>query len=169
MKTKILISIIFSLIAGYVHCQSVIQSANSDELIEQLNPNSSLGRTRGFRNLTPEVREKPSVDLSIQFEFDSAKLLPESKPLLDSLAKAINSDKLKGYAFVIEGHTDNVGTLGYNQNLSSRRAASVLNYLSSVGVNKTRLKAIGKGSSDLLLPDRPDASENRRVKIILNS
>jgi outer membrane protein OmpA-like peptidoglycan-associated protein len=122
-----------------------------------------------MRNLTPEEREKTSVDLSIQFEFDSAKLLPESKPLLENLAKAINSDKLRGYSFIVEGHTDIVGSVEYNSNLSNRRAIAVLNYLSSLGVSRTRLKALGKGSSDLLFPDRPDSAENRRVRVILTS
>jgi outer membrane protein OmpA-like peptidoglycan-associated protein len=107
--------------------------------------------------------------LSIQFEFDSAKLLPESRPLLDNLAKAINSDKLRGFSFVVEGHTDIIGSSEYNQKLSDQRALSVLTYLVSKGVSKERLKAIGKGSTELLTPDKPDAAENRRVRIILNS
>jgi outer membrane protein OmpA-like peptidoglycan-associated protein len=122
-----------------------------------------------MRNLTPEAREKPNVDLSIQFEFDSAKLLPESRPLLDNLVKAINSDKLQGFTFVVEGHTDIVGSADYNQKLSNQRALSVLAYLASKGVSKERLKALGKGSTELLMPDKPDAAENRRVRIILNS
>ena len=149
--------------------QYLIQSANSDELVEKLNPNSSGMRMRGMRNLTPEAKEAPSVDLLIQFEFNSAKLLPESRPLLENLAKAINSSQLKNYSFVVEGHTDIIGTTEYNKNLSVQRALAVSGYLSSLGVSKNRLKAIGKGSSDLLIPDKPDAPENRRVKIIVNT
>lgn len=152
-----------------VYAQSLIQAASPDELVERLSPNSSGMRTRGMRNLTPEEREKPSVDLSIQFEFDSTKLLPESKLLLDNLANAINSKKLRDYGFVVEGHTDAVGTAVYNQNLSARRAIVVSNYLTALGVSKSRLKTIGKGSLDPLFPEKPDSAENRRVKIILNS
>ena len=151
-----------------VNAQSVLRSASSDELIERLNPNQS--QTRGMRNLTPEAREKPTVDLSIQFEFDSAKILPESKPLLDNLAKAINSNELRGSAFIVEGYTDGVGSSTYNLRLSGQRAAAVLNYLATNGgVTKARLKAVGKGSNDLYVPDKPDAAENRRVRISLNS
>jgi outer membrane protein OmpA-like peptidoglycan-associated protein len=169
MKLRLAIFILIALIAGIANSQSLIQNASSDELIEKLNPSPAGMRTRGMRNLTPEDREKPSVDLSIQFEFDSAKLLPESKPLLENLAKAINSDKLRGYSFIVEGHTDIIGTVEYNSNLSNRRAIAVLNYLSSLGVSRARLKALGKGSSDLLFPDRPDSAENRRVRVILTS
>ncbi len=156
------------LMIGVSYAQAPMRSATSEELIQKLDPNSPPIRTRGMRNLTPEVREKPTVDLSIQFEFDSAKLLPESRPLLDNLAKAINSDKLRGFSFVVEGHTDIIGSSEYNQKLSDQRALSVLTYLVSKGVSKERLKAIGKGSTELLTPDKPDAAENRRVRIILN-
>ena len=111
------------------YAQAPMRSATSEELIQKLDPSSPPLRTRGMRNLTPEAREKPNVDLSIQFEFDSAKLLPESRPLLDNLAKAINSDKLRGFTFVVEGHTDIVGSAEYNQKLSDQRALSVLAYL----------------------------------------
>ena len=162
--------ILFSVfVIGVSYAQVPMRSATSEELIQKLDPSSPPLLTRGMRNLTPEVREKPNVDLSIQFEFDSAKVLPESRPLLDNLAKAINSDKLRGFTFVVEGHTDIVGSADYNQKLSNQRALSVLAYLASKGVSKERLKALGKGSTELLMPDKPDAAENRRVRIILNS
>jgi outer membrane protein OmpA-like peptidoglycan-associated protein len=156
-------------LVGTGYAQAPMRSATSEELIQKLEPSSPPLLTRGMRNLTPEAREKPNVDLSIQFEFDSAKLLPESRPLLDNLAKAINSDKLRGFTFVVEGHTDIVGSAEYNQKLSDQRALSVLAYLASKGVSKERLKSLGKGSTELLMPDKPDAAENRRVRIILNS
>ena len=168
MKFKILLSLLTLSFVSVAAAQTVLRSASSDELIEKLNPNQS--KTRSMRNLTPEVREKPAVDLSIQFEFDSAKILPESKPLLDNLAKAINSNELRGFAFMVEGYADGVGLPAYNLRLSDQRATAVLNYLASTGaVSRVRLKAIGKGSNDLLLPDKPDAAENRRVRITLNS
>ena len=168
MKLKFLLLLLALSFMSPATTQTVLRSASSDELIEQLNPNQP--KTRGMRNLTPEVREKPTVDLSIQFEFDSAKILPESKPLLDNLARAINSNELRGFAFMVEGYTDGVGLPAYNLRLSDQRATAVLNYLASTGaVSRARLKAIGKGSSELLLPEKPDAPENRRVRITLNS
>jgi len=163
--------LVFSLV-GVTHAQTPIQAASSDELVEKLTPSSSGMRTRGMRNLTPEEKAKeaaPSVDLSIQFEFDSAKLLPESKPLLNNLAKAINSDNLKSYTFLVEGHTDAVGSAEYNQRLSNQRALAVASYLSALGVSRSRLKTYGKGSGNLLFPEKPDSAENRRVKIVLSS
>jgi outer membrane protein OmpA-like peptidoglycan-associated protein len=167
LRISLILIGLFSIITS--HAQTPMRSATPEELIQKLDPNSPPVRTRSMRNLTPEAREKPNVDLSIQFEFDSAKLLPESRPLLDNLAKAINSDKLRGFTFVVEGHTDIIGSAEYNQKLSDQRALSVLAYLTIKGVSKERLKALGKGSSELLILDKPDAAENRRVRIIHNS
>ena len=164
-----LVTLLLVLHGAPLQAQAPMRSATPEELIQKLDPNSTPPRTRSMRNLTPEAREKPNVDLSIQFEFDSAKLLPESRPLLDNLVKAINSDKLRGFTFMVEGHTDSIGTLEYNQKLSDQRAVAVLTYLVSKGISKERLKAIGKSSTELLIPDKPDAAENRRVRIILNS
>ena len=166
---KLSLMFVSFLLVGTGYAQAPMRSATSEELIQKLEPSSPPLLTRGMRNLTPEARQKPNVDLSIQFEFDSAKLLPESRPLLENLAKAINSDKLRGFTFVVEGHTDIVGSAEYNQKLSDQRALSVLAYLATKGVSKERLKALGKGSTELLIPDKPDAAENRRVRIILNS
>jgi outer membrane protein OmpA-like peptidoglycan-associated protein len=162
---------LFVIFIEHSFAQTPLLSASPDELIDKLKPSNleSTSRTRSMRNLVPEVREKPSVDLVIQFEFDSAKLLSTSKPLLINLSKAINSDSLKTYVFIVEGHADGVGSTDYNLRLSKLRADSVLNFLVEQGINKKRLKAIGMGSTQLLLPDRPEAEENRRVRIIHDS
>ena len=112
---------------------------------------------------TPEAPR--SVDLVINFNFDSASLQPASKPLLDVLAIALSSDKLKTIRFKVEGHTDAKGLQTYNQQLSSRRAESVVSYLAEKGVAKDRMLPEGKGFSELLYPEKPTAMENRRVRI----
>lgn len=141
----------------------LVQQASKDDLIEKLTP-PAPPTTRSMRNLVP----KPvNVDLSINFDFDSARLQANSKPLLDNLAQAMNSQRLGALKFKVEGHTDAKGTADYNQELSSRRASAVQAYLIAQNVNADRLQAEGKGASDLLVPEKPLASENRRVRISL--
>lgn len=137
-----------------------LSSATVDQLEQQLSP--SLPKTRSLRNLTPQQ----SVDLVIQFDFDSAKLQESSKPLLNNLATAIQRDRLKAVKFKVEGHTDAKGSSEYNQKLSERRAASVVGYLQEQGIDSVRLTSEGKGFSELLNADRPLAMENRRVRVI---
>lgn len=137
-----------------------ISSATADQLEQKLAPSSPL--TRGMRNLAPQQQ----VDLVIQFDFDSAKLQETSKPLLNNLASAMQRERLKDSKFRVEGHTDAKGTADYNQQLSERRAATVVNYLQGQGVELSRLMSEGKGASELLVPEKPNAMENRRVRVI---
>ena len=149
-----------ALAAWSAMAQQPIQSATADQLVDKLAPPKAL--TRSLRNLAPEPRK---IDLMIQFDFNSARLQETSRPLLTSLAEAMGSERIKALHFKVEGHTDAVGKASYNQQLSEKRAQSVLEFLSGKGVEKDRLLAEGKGSSELLLPDKPDAMENRRVRI----
>ena len=138
-----------------------MKNASVDQLVEQL-AGPEQPKTRSLRNLKPEPR---SIDLVIQFDFDSAKLQESSKPLLDNLVAAMKNDRLMSVRFKVEGHTDAKGSESYNQNLSTRRAESVVNYMAEKGIEKERMEGIGKGFSDLLYPDKPQAMENRRVRI----
>jgi outer membrane protein OmpA-like peptidoglycan-associated protein len=80
----------------------------------------------------------------IYFNTGSAVLLEESQPTLKAVAAVIrqSNDGL----LTIEGHTDNIGSAQYNQDLSERRAAAVREALiSKYGVPATRLTAKGYG------------------------
>ena len=137
-------------------------SATVDELVEKLAPEPIVISRSIGRNIAPAPK---SIDLVIQFNFDSANLQPSSKPLLDNLANAMQSDRLLQINFKIEGHTDAKGTEAYNQTLSQKRAEAVASYMVDKGVDRTRLESIGKGFGELLYPDKPNAMENRRVRI----
>ena len=69
----------------------------------------------------------------------------------------------------IEGHTDNVGDAGANQQLSERRAAAVKAYLErEFGVTGTRLEARGMGASQPAADNgTPEGrQQNRRVELV---
>ncbi len=115
------------------------------------------------------VKEKdlPAVDMEIYFDFNSARINQRSLPKLEELAAALSDQKLDGETFMIAGHTDAVGSDGYNQTLSERRAESVRQYLvGEHNLNISKLIAIGYGEEQLKLPDTPNAGENRRVQIV---
>lgn len=104
----------------------------------------------------------------INFEYDSADLLAESKPILDQVARAMKEDP--GIEKVqVEGHTDNVGEASYNDDLSFRRAQSVVNYLVEQGIARELLVPVGFGFSCPLESNDTQAGRdaNRRVAFII--
>jgi outer membrane protein OmpA-like peptidoglycan-associated protein len=78
----------------------------------------------------------------------------------------MKNQRLESARFRVEGHTDAKGTPGYNEQLSARRAAAVVELLQSEGVSAGRLQAEGRGFSELLNRANPLAPENRRVRIV---
>ncbi len=142
-----------------------IKNATANDLVEKLAPatdDQPKTRSLGSRNIIPQPK---SIDLVIQFDLDSAKLKEPSKPLLNNLVEAMKNDRLAAIKFKIEGHTDAQGTEQHNLKLSQGRAESVIAYITSLGVDKERLTGEGKGFSELLVPEKPKAAENRRVRI----
>jgi outer membrane protein OmpA-like peptidoglycan-associated protein len=69
----------------------------------------------------------------------------------------------------VVGHTDDVGTNSYNQQLSERRAHSVANYLEAKHVNSMRLAIAGKGETQPVESNSTETGRqaNRRVEIYL--
>jgi OOP family OmpA-OmpF porin len=117
----------------------------------------------------PPVAAMPSerrVMLTINFNFDSHTIQPASYPVLNNLAVALNDERLSGAYFEIDGHTDIVGTLGYNIGLSMMRAGAVMDYLEAHGVPPEVMRPQGFGPLQLLDPANPASAVNRRVEIV---
>jgi OmpA-OmpF porin, OOP family len=103
----------------------------------------------------------------VYFDTDEATLKPGSKPALDEMAKLLaNEPNPKVY---IVGHTDNVGTLGYNLGLSSRRAEAVTHALETTyHVAPSRLVPRGVGPLAPVASNDTEAgrAKNRRVELV---
>ncbi len=122
--------------------------------------------TKTATAMTEELTIRPSINIKVYFEFDSAIIRPEASTTLNDLGDALISDNLINFRFQIAGHTDAVGPDAYNQDLSERRANAVLDYLvTEFGIDATRLDTVGLGESQLLDPQDPEGDVNRRVQI----
>jgi len=106
------------------------------------------------------------VVLTVFFNFDSHALRPESSALLDNLVQALNDQRLTGYHFDINGHTDITGRLGYNIALSTLRAGAVADYLAARGVPRELMQIQGFGPLQLMDTANPSSPTNRRVEIV---
>lgn len=117
----------------------------------------------------PPPDYRPSVNLTVQFATGSAELTPAARRSLNDLGRALSSHELADYRFLIEGHTDTVGSRAYNLDLSERRAQAARQYLiENFGIDASRLEAVGRGEDDLLIrtPDQTPEARNRRVRIV---
>ena len=102
-------------------------------------------------------------DLSVTFELSSDRLTSQARTNLRQFAIALQTPALSGFRFAVEGHTDATGAADKNLELSERRAATVVTFLTGLGVQKDRLSARGYGETRPLLAD-PNDPANRRVE-----
>lgn len=118
-------------------------------------------------NGCPKVGETLMVLQGVNFAFDSAELTSEAKAKLDEAASTLNANSLVNVKVV--GHTDSIGTDSYNQGLSERRAAAVVDYLGNNGVSAARLSSEGMGESQPIADNTTDDGryQNRRVEFIV--
>jgi len=119
----------------------------------------------------PEVQQEvveellQTLDLSgITFLFGKDEVTPQGQSILDEVISVLSEHT--EFDVGIEGHTDSVGNDALNQELSQRRAQSVLNYLTGNGIETTRLSATGFGET---LPIADNSSPegralNRRIE-----
>ena len=106
-------------------------------------PNSQPGQTIGPDGCPVPV----SIDLKgVNFDFDKATLRPDAVAILNEAAEILK--RYPDLRVEVAGHTDLCGTDAYNQSLSERRARTVYDYLTSNGVDASRLSGpIGYGES----------------------
>lgn len=129
------------------HVSDIVVAVGLDELYEVLSTTGEF-TTRG-----------------IFFDSDSDTLRPESTPTLEALRTALHDHA--DLKVLVEGHTDGQGEEDHNLDLSRRRAAAVVAYLTANGIAADWLRSDGKGESTPV-GDNATAEgrqQNRRVVI----
>ncbi len=129
-------------------------------------------RTRGLSE--PELdqlgvlaEKRPSIDLTIYFDFNSAVISPRALPTVMALGQALSNGEVRSAKFLLAGHTDAKGNAAYNQALSERRAQAVRRYLvEHFKLPSEKVAAVGFGKQRLKIPKQPFADENRRVQVV---
>jgi outer membrane protein OmpA-like peptidoglycan-associated protein len=113
--------------------------------------------------------DKPIALQNIFFETGSSTLLPSSYPELNKLLSTlINNEQMK---IELRGHTDNIGTDEYNQQLSEARAKSVYQYLIDHAIDAGRLSFKGFGESQPVATNETEygRQQNRRTEFVIVS
>ena len=108
-----------------------------------------------------------TFDSGLLFETNSSELQSMTKSNLNELAGTLN--KYDDTNILIEGHTDNTGEEPYNQRLSERRAEAVETYLTTQGVDGSRVTTRGYGEEKPVATNDTNAgrASNRRVEVAI--
>ena len=103
------------------------------------------------------------VSEDIYFEYDSSTLVPEAREVLKRKAAWLHGNP--NVSVVIEGYTDERGTVAYNLALGDRRAASAMAFLVDLGVPASILTTISYGKEKPVNPAHNETAwaANRRV------
>ncbi len=103
----------------------------------------------------------------IYFDFNKAEIKPESEPTINEIAKLLKQQP--SLKLLVTGHTDNVGTMAYNVELSQRRAEAIVNRLvSRYGIEQGRLTPQGLGFKSPVATNSTEEgrAKNRRVELV---
>jgi outer membrane protein OmpA-like peptidoglycan-associated protein len=118
------------------------------------------GQIEATQSLAPRFASE--VPSTITFAFNSAALDSQSRAILSQQANWIR--QFPEVRFRVYGHTDLVGSNGYNYNLGLRRARAVVGYLASQGISRSRLEAlVSLGETQPLVVTQGRERANRRT------
>lgn len=132
---------------------------------------STVKRTELTGKLVPITGEDTrSVDLTVPFAKNSAKLTKPAREQLDELGAALAGEELRAYGVGVYGHTDASGAAEYNRKLSEERAKAVVAYLvERAGLDRARFRHGGYGEERLLEGIAAHSPRHRRVEIVVSS
>lgn len=114
---------------------------------------------------------KPSINVSINFKYNSVDVIGKSRKSIDVLAEALADKSFDDRAITVVGHSDARGDEQYNQKLSERRAQSIAQLLvAKVPKLRGRLKVVGFGEKKPLYSgsSEHDYLLNRRIEVQLD-
>lgn len=105
----------------------------------------------------------------ILFEFDRDRLTPEARRTINEISDVIRDVPHRDLS--VEGHTDSIGSMRYNKDLSLRRAQSVARELQSHSVPSQRMKIEGFGEGAPIATNNSEEgrARNRRVEVIIEN
>jgi len=125
---------------------------SAEEYFDKTVKFSTVGKNPGEYALTVELEKlstgKQFVLEDLYYDLDKYNIRPDASVVLDKLAKILLDNP--NVRIEIGSHTDSRATAEYNMELSQKRSESVVDYLVSKGIERSRLVAKGYGESQLI-------------------
>ena len=106
------------------------------------------------------------ITYGITFDVGKSEIKPESMGEINRIVTLMNENP--DLNFEVQGHTDNTGNAANNLSLSEKRAQAIVNKLVEMGINQSRLTAVGKGQTTPLADNSTEEGKarNRRVEFV---
>ena len=108
-----------------------------------------------------------SLSVKVQFSYNSYAVQPKYFNFLDKLVEVMKLNPT--FNLELKGHTDDIGSEGYNLELSKNRAGAIASYIISKGINEQRIKSSGLGNQFPITNEKTDEARalNRRVDFVM--
>ena len=106
------------------------------------------------------------ITYGITFDVGKSTIKPESMGEINRIVTLMNENP--DLNFSVEGHTDNTGSAASNQKLSEQRSEAIVAKLVEMGIEESRLTAVGKGQNSPIADNNTDEgrAKNRRVEFV---
>ena len=144
-----------------------ISAASLRRLVAQGIRDPSRANRMNREPLSDQLGTMPQLTIAVQFDFESARIRPDSFRAIGLMADALYHPYLQRYHFLIVDHTDAKGNREYNLKISQQRADAIRDALiNPFGISPFRIEAVGLGEEQLLNRTNPEAAENLRVQLI---
>jgi OmpA-OmpF porin, OOP family len=114
----------------------------------------------------PPAAAPPMREFTAYFDFNSSKLKPEARSVVQQAAAAAKQGQVTHID--VTGHTDTVGSAQFNQALSERRADAVRKELIADGVSADQITAKGVGKTELAVPTADGVKEARNRRAVIS-
>ncbi len=124
-------------------------------------------KTKKYGDSTYESLKSAFLGDHVYFDFDRYNIRPDGAAIIQS--KAAFMSQYPGVRAEIQGHCDERGTEVYNMALGDRRARATYNYITSLGIDGSRLSTISYGEERPLDPGHNEAAwaRNRRAQFVI--
>lgn len=144
---------------------NTIDESNITKINEEIISDEGQTEKENLKMSIEDEKNLVEYSKAIHFNSGGATIKKSTFAALDAIVTILK--KYPNTKFVIEGHTDSTGRKETNKRISASRAARVMNYFISAGIDPSRLTFIGHGEEDPIASNntRFGRSQNRRIEI----
>jgi len=135
--------------------------------VAKASPTATPAGDETVRNGLPSAQKEGEHLVTAYFDWKSSTLTPDAQSALDQDVAILRSNP--DVAVRIEGHCDERGSTQYNMALGQRRAEAARQWVTSKGIDGSRLSVVSYGKERPVDPGHDDAAwaKNRRVEFVV--